>query len=282
MVSRRSRGGRGVGNSRPPTPRTRRRARRWLFTLNNWSHSEWSALLSIGHLDETVEYVFGKEGAVSPATPHIQGFIAWKNQRSFSEVRKISPRAHWLQAKGSKTSNRLYCRKEGNFVDTFKEPLPLTKIERCLQEYANVNWKAWQKSVIALSITSRTSRTIHWYWEPIGNVGKSWLVRYLFLTNRACLALGKRCDILHSIVGYMEREKGKEPEIILIDVPRKLIRFVSYHTIESIKDRLFQSGKYESKDVLLEKHPHVFCFANYPPEMEALSLDRWHIVEIEQ
>lgn len=73
-----------------------------------------------------------------------------------------------------------------------------------------------------------------------------------------------------------------EPEIILIDVPRALIRFVSYHTIESIKDRLFSSGKYESKDVLLEHHPHIFCFANYPPDREKLSEDRWHVVEIEQ
>ncbi len=73
-----------------------------------------------------------------------------------------------------------------------------------------------------------------------------------------------------------------EPEIILIDVPRSLIRFVSYHTIESIKDRLFQSGKYESKDVILEFHPHVFCFANYPPDYDKMSADRWHVVEIEQ
>ncbi len=278
--SHRSHRPKGGGNCKSPPSSSRDRCRRWLFTLNNWSHNELSALKSSLHHDEVVGYTIGEEGRVSPHTPHLQGFIQWTLQKDFTTLQKLLPRAHWLRAKGSTASNRQYCTKEGVYTDTFPEPLPLTRKQLALQEYSSANWRTWQQRVLTLLKGSRESRTIHWYWEGVGNSGKSWLARFLFLTMKCCLASGKKADILHSVVTWMSIHKNEEPDLILLDCKRTMIDYVSYDTLESLKDRFFLSGKYESSPCYFVEHPFIIVFANGPPAYGKMSLDRWDIVEI--
>jgi len=49
--------------------------------------------------------------------------------------------------------------------------------------------------------------------------------------------------------------------------------------LESIKNGLFFSGKYESTQVVMNS-PHLIIFANEPPDKSKMSADRWHIVRI--
>ena len=51
---------------------------------------------------------------------------------------------------------------------------------------------------------------------------------------------------------------------------------MSYSAIESLKDGLLFSGKYEG-GVKLFPPPHVVIFANFLPDMTKLSIDRWDI-----
>ena len=57
--------------------------------------------------------------------------------------------------------------------------------------------------------------------------------------------------------------------------------YVSYGSIEKIKNGYFMCSKYESKPIV-RNSPHVFIFANFEPELDALSLDRWHIVNLDK
>ena len=50
--------------------------------------------------------------------------------------------------------------------------------------------------------------------------------------------------------------------------------------MESIKNGRVFSAKYESKMKVFDP-PHVICFANFEPKREAMSADRWAIVDLE-
>lgn len=131
--------------------------------------------------------------------------------------------------------------------------------------------KPWQAEVVRIAGEIPDDRTIHWYWESTGNTGKSSLCKHLVLRSGAVYALGKKNDIYHVI--------DENIKILLIDIPRVCQEFTPYEVIESVKNGMVFSGKYESK-VKIFPPPHVFVFANFPPIESRLSEDRWHIVEI--
>lgn len=53
-----------------------------------------------------------------------------------------------------------------------------------------------------------------------------------------------------------------------------------YEVLEMVSDRLLCSGKYDSQQMYIPK-VHVVVFANYPPDITAMSADRWEVREIE-
>lgn len=50
-----------------------------------------------------------------------------------------------------------------------------------LLEYEGVSWKPWQKDVLDTIEGTADNRTIHWIWKNQGNIGKSFLAKYLKL-----------------------------------------------------------------------------------------------------
>lgn len=82
----------------------------WCFTLNNYSEEELKALRL---LPDITYLLMGKEVS-STGTPHIQGYITFKNAHRFSAMRKFSPRAHWEPTRVDAAANR-YCRKDGDY-----------------------------------------------------------------------------------------------------------------------------------------------------------------------
>lgn len=89
-------------------------AKRWCFTLNNYTDEEFRELLN----HDSFEYVIiGKEVSPTTNTPHLQGFAYLKKPSQLSALKKIQPRAHWEQVKGSVEDNLTYCKKDGNFSE---------------------------------------------------------------------------------------------------------------------------------------------------------------------
>ncbi|UBJ25905.1 replication-associated protein [Red panda feces-associated circular DNA virus 14] len=91
-------------------------AKRWLFTLNNFSEVERDGLLE--RLRELSSYfIVGRERG-EEGTPHLQGYIIFKSQYRLARVKDlVSQRAHFEIARGSPASNRVYCSKENDFVE---------------------------------------------------------------------------------------------------------------------------------------------------------------------
>lgn len=95
---------------------------RWRFTLNNYTSEEITVVRDV--IFPIVKYgIYGEELAPTTGTPHLQGFlIYYKNQR-FSAMKKVLPRATFLECDASNEANRKYCIKDGAFVEKGHCPL---------------------------------------------------------------------------------------------------------------------------------------------------------------
>lgn len=114
-----------------------RRSRNWCFTLNNYTAEEVEACRKAG--EEAKYLVFGYEVGES-GTPHLQGYIQYKNERSLKQVKMLLDRAHWEAARGDAGQNKAYTTKDGNFEE-FGE-LPKTNKEKAKARWKRVIEKA--------------------------------------------------------------------------------------------------------------------------------------------
>lgn len=83
------------------------RNRNYSFTLNNYSNEEYEFIKNI----ECNYMVVGKETGENE-TPHLQGYINFKNAKSFKAVKKLMPRAHIEISMGTAKDNLNYCSKQ--------------------------------------------------------------------------------------------------------------------------------------------------------------------------
>lgn len=91
------------------------RSRAWCFTLNNYGE--------LPELAGNMSYlVYGKEFGES-GTPHLQGYVYFKNANALSACRKFLDRAHWEVSKGTPSQAIDYCKKDGDFVELGSPPI---------------------------------------------------------------------------------------------------------------------------------------------------------------
>lgn len=161
--------------------------RDYCYTLNNYTDDELVQLRIIG-----CEYhVMGKEVG-EKGTPHIQGYIRFRNARSFNAVRKLIDRWHLIECRGSAADNIAYCTKDGNYEEIGTRPkqgkrVDLDKIKNDIIEGKKVEdiciedpmtYHMYGRTLnkiedIAMRKNYRTEMTKGiWYWGETG-VGKS-------------------------------------------------------------------------------------------------------------
>lgn len=157
---------------------------------------------------------------------------------------------------------------DGVFRDKWGFPKPLKLITPD---------KWWQVEILKILDTEPDDRTVHWYWSEQGGLGKSQFAKYC-VAKLNCLFFeeGKKSDIMHLIFEAPEDRLEK----IIIDVPRDNGNNISYKAIESIKNGMIYSPKYEGGYKLFNS-PHIIVFANQPPQEQRLSPDRWRITQID-
>lgn len=261
----------GEGNTIPP-PRKNPSLRRACFTLNNYTEEEFTTLLQ--KLQDH-KYIIGKEVGAR-GTRHLQGYIELNGPKKFSTLQNILPRAHIEKCVANRASNVRYCMKDGDYVTNFPED---RKARILKKEYGDIVWKPWQQNIIDILDGKPDSRTIHWVYERVGNVGKSFLCKYLCLTRDVILCDGKKDNIFNQVKAFIDEHPDKDPSIILLDIPRSCKDFVNYGVIEQLKNGCIYSGKYEGGQCLFE-NPHVIAFANTKPNMMEVSMDRWNIINL--
>jgi len=221
------------------------------------------------------KYLYGYEICPTTGKPHLQGFLALKKPMRITEL-NIVGKPHFEACIADEESNIKYCSKTASSDPTqdgkivkYGFPIPIKTIE---------NLYEWQKTIETLYFSEPDDRAVNWYWEGAGKVGKSAFVKYMVLKH-GCLFCdgGKKADLIN-LVFNSNMDKCRA---IIWDLPRSTKGKISYSTLESIKNGLICNTKYET-GVKVFNPPHIFVFANFPPDDEnELSKDRWNIVKLQ-
>jgi len=256
-------GGEGEGNTNFSFQQDSQ-AKRWCFTLNNYSENDIKNLeLSfIGG-----KYIIAKEIGES-GTPHLQGYINMDKQTRLSALKKIHNKIHWEKCKGSEKDNIKYCSKDGDYI------IKGLKVEKQIKIITKLH--PWQQEIEELYKTEPDGRTINWYWEDKGGVGKSSFCKYMYVTHGAItIQGGKLADIMNIIFNL----DMNDVTMLIIDVPRNNGNNISYSAVECILNGMITNTKFET-GVKVFNAPHVVVFSNFEPDTEKLSEDRWSIKKI--
>jgi len=294
-------------------PRTQSRS--YVFTLNNYVEPDVARLRALG--GEVSYLVFGREVGDS-GTPHLQGYVVFNRRVAFATAkRSIGDRAHLEVTRGTPEQASDYCKKDGDFEEfgslpqqgkrsdwaaykTWVESLGYrpsrreiilewpSLASRCLRfcvEYADALVPisglvdseprfGWQANLKAELDADPDARKIHFFVDPTGNSGKSWFCRYAMCQFQDCqvLRVGKVADLTYTL--------NIETRIVLFDVPRSQSQFLQYSVLESLKDRMVFSPKYESSFKIMRSVPHVIVFMNEEPDESVLSADRYKVTRI--
>jgi len=100
------------------------KVRTWCFTLNNYTPEELAVIYETVDNSDVFKYaIIGKETGES-GTPHLQGYLVYKNPVRFNTVRQaVSMRSHIEPAKGTAVQNVAYCSKEDAFREWGTRPI---------------------------------------------------------------------------------------------------------------------------------------------------------------
>lgn len=142
----------------------------------------------------------------------------------------------------------------------------------------------WQKELDAMLEVTPNDRDIVWIYDTVGNTGKSWYSKYKCLMDsakyRRCSDMGTNRDAATIIEG--ELKSGWEAWGLFINLARQCENHSRmYKYMECIKDGSMTTQKYQGKNIEFDE-PHIIVFANWPPIVRELSLDRWKIYEISE
>lgn len=247
------------------TTTKRREAKHWCFTLNNPLPDDYKLFYAANNVTAfCFQLEKGKLG-----TPHYQGYIHFTNKCSpYSQI--PNKRIHWEVCKDINQAI-IYCQKLPRIAGPW-----LKGVERKteLVPICSADLRPWQNEIISIISKQPHDRHIYWYWEPIGNTGKTTFAKYLVVYHSAVVLSGKSADMKNAIASMKHY-----PQVILVDCPRSGANFICYKGLEEIKNALFFSGKYESK-MVCGHVPHLIIFSNSPPEYAQLSQDRWVVTRI--
>jgi len=238
---------------------------RWIMVLNNWTNEELTSIGSI--MNKNCKFAILGSEVGELGTPHLQGYFEFKNKARPSAVFNIK-RIHFEKAKGTREDNMVYCSKEQKIVFSIGVPKPLKLI---------TNLYDWQENIIAIMKQEPDDRKIYWFWEEPGHFGKSQFIKYCIFWHKVLLCNGgKHSDIMNLVFNC----NMDETNCVMFDIPRANEGNVSYSALECIKNGMVCNTKYET-GVKIFNSPHIFCFANFPPEnMQKLSADRWIITNL--
>lgn len=293
-------------------------ATRWCFTLNNYTDGEEGIISEV--LDsEHVRYgIYGKETGEN-GTPHLQGFVIFKSNKRFNAVKNLlSQRAHLEVARGKSQQAADYCKKEGDYNEYGDLPGNQGKrndfekfkdwVEACdsiPSEYdvasnfpslygryrANAmhmvrllakqpaivsgQFRQWQHTLRQRLDAEPDDRSIEFIVDELGGKGKSWFCKYYISHNNdntQYLSIGKRDDIAYNI--------DTRKSIFLFDIPRGGMEYLQYTILESIKDQMIFSPKYESCTKIIPHKTHVVVFCNEEPDRTKMSHDRYKVTHL--
>jgi hypothetical protein len=262
-------------NELPPEPlprgnrRQRQRSRGWCFTLNNHTEQDTNTLLDHAAVYDA-SYILQEERGEN-GTPHLQGFIHFKHQTAFSTLRSWNHRIHWERTADVTASVR-YCSDPAKRAGRIWAR-GYSYTDRDLRLITENDMFDWQRELLQELRGEPDMRSVVWYCDVQGGCGKTAFCRWLVknFPHVLFVSTGSAKDITYQVV-----KSTWDPAVVIFNLPRTAESGMSYSALESLKDGLLFSGKYEG-GIKLFPPPHVIIFANFLPDETKLSADRWSI-----
>lgn len=253
----------------------KKKTRAWQFTYNNFNMENLEQFTE-KFKDLGCEYIFQLEEV---SCKHLQGAIYFKSPRNMSFQQGFNNTIHWERGRNWRNLKKYCCKLESR-IDGPWTNIPGLKFRKTIKDpLRGKKLYTYQKFIKEIIKEEPDDRTIYWFYEKIGNTGKSSLCKHLKLKykNKLISVSGKSKDVIYAISSVLENDE--DIDIIIYDIPRSNIDYISYTGMEKIKDGYCFSGKYESKEILINS-PHIICFANELPNTGKMSKDRWKIYEL--
>lgn len=134
----------------------------------------------------------------------------------------------------------------------------------------------FQKQILEELKKEPNDRTIVYYFNKKGNVGKSKLVKYLCFHKLAKFIKVTTADRLAAAICSAGPQRA-----YIVDIPRsidpnKSLKAV-FEVLEGLKNGMIADNMYGKDNMLFMNAPHVYVFSNYPAPKEYASEDRWDI-----
>lgn len=249
-----------LGNTKPI------RARGWAFTLFDFDDSTKNLITQVFQ-----KWVIGEEVCPKTGKKHLQCYGYNQVQTTFKKLKKVWPTGHFEVARGKPWENLIYCSKEGKADTNITIGAPVQLAVKTISEGSLYDW---QKKVLEVCKGEPDDRTIRWYWEPIGNAGKSAFCKFMVVHyNAMVITTAKSADIATCIDASINT--------YIFDFPRSCEGFCPWNGLEQLKNGLITEAKLKKKaKTTVMNCPHVIVFANWPPGDAPLSKDRLVIERI--
>lgn len=140
----------------------------------------------------------------------------------------------------------------------------------------NLKLREWQGDLLQDLAEKPDDRKIIWYMDERGGCGKSRFTRWMVKQKLAyCLTnLGGSYHAASTIKSAIDN--GWNQKILIVDLSRGYEDKDIYDPLEAIKNGMITSVKYAGQTVEFEP-PHVVVFANFMPNLQKMSMDRWDI-----
>lgn len=280
----------------------------WCFTVNNYDEQDEIEIKSWNFL----YVVYGRELGEEKETPHLQGYIEFPFRVSLRQCKRLHETAHWEPRRGHQSQAIEYCKKEGDYVELgrkreqgkrsdfsklrdrikegaseedifeefpdmyfkYKQNIVSTIEDRSLEiDAPEIKLFEWQENLCATLDGEPDDRKINWVVDEIGGAGKTTFSKWLIAKHGKDVFYFTNAQTKDVAFAY----KGQR--ICILDLSRSNAEKVNYGILESVKNGLLFSGKYRSTTKAFNV-PHVIVFANFFPDWDKMSMDRWEVIEI--
>ena len=226
----------------------------------------------------------------------------------------VGQRAHVEVAKGNESQNKTYCSKSDpepeefgkqgdprkrsdleDFKDAVKSGERNTKrlredhsliaaryprfFDAYIRDYAPVPdleyhpLNDWQQDLNTYLKRPPDRRTVYFVVDLEGGKGKTWFAQYYceLHDNATLLEPGKKADMAYAL--------PDDVRVLFVNCTREQTEYLNYSFLESCKDGMVFSTKYESR-VKRYNAMHVVVMMNQFPDTSKLSTDRYKIISI--
>jgi hypothetical protein len=147
-----------------------------------------------------------------------------------------------------------------------------------ISETSGTILRNWQTNLLDSLQGPPVPRKVRWWWDERGNVGKSFMGNHLRLHHSAVVCqMMKKADLCHLLT-----KMPVHTTCVVFDLTRSHEAgavAVVYEMLEMLSNSYICSGKYDSCAIDLPKL-NLVVFANFAPDLSAMSADRWDVHHI--